>query len=64
LGDYSKTPDNSVPLVERFNGRRWVLMPASNQVMSDVDVVSKRDVWVAGADVEHWDGTAWTTIPT
>jgi hypothetical protein len=39
-------------------------MPASNQIMSDVDVVSKRDVWVAGIDVEHWDGSAWTTIPT
>ena len=35
-----------------------------NTLASDVWGDSTDDVWVVGAGVMHWDGTAWTDVPS
>jgi hypothetical protein len=64
LGDYAKAIDRGAPIVERFDGSAWKLKRRSHAILRDVGVVSAHDVWGAGDDVEHWDGTGWTIVPT
>lgn len=60
-------------LVLHFNGRRWskVRVPDPEQWddLADVSAVSARDVWAVGnhyqgTSVLHWDGRAWSTLPS
>jgi hypothetical protein len=66
-------------LVEHWNGRAWTVATSPNAGDSDnhltaVAVVSADDVWAVGLAlaageraktlVEHWDGAAWTVVPS
>jgi hypothetical protein len=64
VGNDAKAIDQPAPIVERFDGSAWKLKRRSHAILRDLDVVSAHDVWGAGDDVEHWDGTAWTVVPT
>jgi hypothetical protein len=71
--------DDWEAVIYRFNGRSWskvvgVPQPESSPIIYDMSVVNENDIWVAGdmfvADAGHqsmtmhFDGTAWTHIPT
>ncbi len=59
----------SGPIVERWDGTRWTLVPDAARpgvFLADVSADSARDVWIAGSahDGDHvfvarWDGGAW-----
>lgn len=67
-------------LIEHWNGIRWNVVPAptpphpnDSYILSAVTALSSTDVWAVGYDVFyggqqslalHWDGTAWSVIPT
>jgi hypothetical protein len=70
---------DSQPLIMRFDGSRWsdVPLPAlAGQVqLVDVSARSASDAWAVGQQVGeqdgigrtlamHWDGSAWSTVPT
>jgi hypothetical protein len=71
-------PQSERPLVERWTGSRWNLVPTPgvewvNVNLLGVDVISTSNVFAAGsADlgggrvpvVLHWDGRGWTALPT
>jgi hypothetical protein len=48
-------------LVLHWDGARWarVAIPHGMGSTKSLVAVSKRDVWVVGASVWHWNGTAW-----
>ena len=61
--------------VERFSGGTWksLPVPATNPsfsvTLNAVSATSASDVWAVGSLgghplAEHWDGTAWTIVPT
>ncbi len=70
---------SDIPLVERWDGRNWRVMPAprvgrgNGGVLVDVSAVSSDDVWAVGSVLSssgdesrllvHWDGSAWTVVP-
>src|SRR5205823_6090857 len=67
-------------LVEHWNGSAWSVVPSPNvgtdhDFFTAVAAVSGSDVWAVGIDlpqnfmnqvtlVEHWDGSAWTIVPS
>jgi len=58
-------------LAEHWNGSQWarVLELPLGQVLLGVDAVSSNDVWAVGTDgfgpmIIHYDGSAWTSVPT
>lgn len=67
-------------LIEHWNGTRWRLIPAAAggnpPDFKSVTAVTSNDVWAVGRRqetaspyyqhtlVEHWDGSAWTIIPS
>jgi hypothetical protein len=67
-------------LIEHWNGTAFTVVPSPNvpdrnNWLEDVDGVAPNDVWAVGhADsqsfvgskslAEHWDGSAWTIVPT
>jgi hypothetical protein len=66
-------------LVERWNGRRWNVVPSPNvgskqNVLSAVAVISATDAWAVGNTdvldyqtrtlIEHWDGQRWSVVPS
>jgi hypothetical protein len=66
-------------LVEHWNGNAWTMIPSPNRgrfynELFDVDATSPVDIWAVGtyygprgnqdALIEHWDGAAWSAIPT
>ena len=65
-------------LIENFNGRKWVVVPSpdvgtGNNRLDAVTAVSANDVWAVGTAqvaglfqtlTEHWDGIAWSIIPS
>ncbi len=66
-------------LIERWDGSTWTVVPSpnagsdSNELVM-VDAVSPTDVWAVGSYInefgvsqtltEHWDGAAWSVIPS
>ena len=62
----------------RWNGTSWIGIGTDpdieNPLFSDLEVISKNDIWVAGRQgssapeyrplLEHWDGATWTATPT
>jgi hypothetical protein len=66
----------SNPLIERWDGTRW--HPADNPIgtmfyLAAVDARTSTDVWAVGSEpsggqqltfVTHWDGAAWTQVPS
>jgi hypothetical protein len=60
-------------LIERWDGNEWSLLPVTNTgVLRGVDVVAPDDVWAVGYTDEsvartmtmHWNGTAWSIVPS
>jgi hypothetical protein len=66
-------------LVEHWDGTAWNVIPSPNpgetgNHLYGVDAVSPSDVWAVGqqlgisapdqALIEHWDGTAWSVVPS
>ncbi len=73
-GWYSSTNNVSLPLVERWDGQSWTVMPGPSGLdhngLYSVSALSDNDVWVAGSSshlgrshtlISHWDGTQWTS---
>jgi hypothetical protein len=69
----------SGPLIEHYNGRKWVTVPcpcpASNDAaqLNGVDARTRSDAWAVGwfypgnngvALAEHWNGKRWTQVIT
>jgi hypothetical protein len=67
------------PLVEHWDGTTWHAVPtppipAPRGTLQGVSAVSAADVWAVGASttdagitqtlIEHWDGTAWSIVPS
>ena len=67
------------PLTVRWDGRAWQRVPApggdhltspQGGYLNDVAAVSADDAWAVGAGmfnralIEHWDGAAWTRVPS
>lgn len=38
--------------------------PPADGILEDVAAVSSDDVWAVGIDVEHWDGSQWSVVPS
>jgi phosphoesterase family protein len=66
-------------LVEHFDGTSWTVVPSPNpgalqNILYGVAAISDSDVWAVGAMqdanalwhtlAEHWNGSAWTVVPT
>jgi hypothetical protein len=80
VGSYADKINNAVEtLVERWDGSSWSVVPSPNpgafNTLGGVAVVSANDVWAVGtyADciscppqtlVEHWNGSAWSVVPS
>ena len=75
VGDLSAT----TPLTARWNGTSWSQVPgptvtgATNTVLNAVSAASAADAWAVGRATQslvtsslaaHWNGTAWTVVPT
>jgi hypothetical protein len=64
------------PLVEHWNGQRWVVVPSPSLGTYDkllaVSIVSRNDAWAVGSSLTlgngnvyilmHWDGTSWSLV--
>jgi hypothetical protein len=73
-------PSATTPLIEHWNGKAWTIQrfraPAAGGHFSAVAATSTRNAWAVGATgelsegtgqqtlVEHWNGTAWTRVPS
>ena len=79
VGEQQSSDGNFQTLVEHWDGSAWNVIPSPNPGETDnhlygVDAVSPSDVWAVGqqlgtsapdqALIEHWDGTAWSVVPT
>jgi hypothetical protein len=66
-------------LIEHWDGTSWTIQPSPNPagttsaVLDGVAATSSTDAWAVGSYyngaayqtlVEHWDGTAWTVVPS
>ena len=67
-------------LTEHWNGTAWSIVPSANSgtsgdTLGAVAVAGPSDVWAAGSYydsgatryatlIEHWNGTAWTVVPS
>jgi hypothetical protein len=67
------------PLAEHWNGRAWAVVPTpspgpqgsgAGAQLYGIAAVSARDIWAVGGTnddrtwIVHWDGTAWTRVPS
>ncbi len=65
--------------IEHWNGRKWAVVPSPaastrNNHLGGVTAVNANDVWAVGdlqnasgvfqTLTEHWDGTAWSIVPS
>jgi hypothetical protein len=80
VGYYNGTVATLQTLIERWDGTRWATVPSPNtgvtqgNVLRAVTCVSASDCWAVGSWSEpaspsrtlalHWDGTAWSIVPT
>ncbi len=70
---------NSKPLIEHYDGTAWSVvasppLPGNDNFLYAVSASASDDVWAVGEQgdaaiasrtlAEHWDGTAWTIVPT
>ena len=78
VGQYG-TSTSSGPLAEHWNGSAWKIVPmpipsgSTYTSMTGVTTVASDDVWAVGSGengntystlVEHWNGSAWTIVPS
>jgi len=79
VGGSSRGTRVGSPLIEHWDGAAWAIVPApqppdSVASLGGVSALSSNDVWAVGSSVvgnaasktlvEHWDGVAWTVIPS
>jgi hypothetical protein len=79
VGSWMPNIYNFVSLVEHWNGSAWSVIPSADVPTSSADYlravseVTPTDVWAVGNDdisgfsgtlVEHWNGTAWSVVPS
>jgi hypothetical protein len=73
-------PSATTPLIEHWNGKTWTIAryraPAGGGHFAAVAATSTRNAWAVGATgpasegtgqqtlAEHWNGTAWTRVPS
>jgi hypothetical protein len=61
-GSY-KQDDAAHSLLLHWDGTAWTIEPIQDVgVLSDIEVVSPTDIWIAAATPLHWDGTSWQTV--
>jgi hypothetical protein len=59
-----------VSIFEHWDGSQWTLMDDPlGQILYGVEAVAANDVWAVGttgaeALIVHWDGVAWSSVPT
>ena len=66
-------------MAEHWDGKSWSIVPTANpgavQVFRGVGAAASNDVWAVGAQadaditsiltlIEHWDGKAWSVVPS
>src|SRR5262249_50714587 len=66
-------------LIQHWDGSTWSVVPSPNpgaqrDILYGTAAVSDTDVWAVGAQqsasgtwstlIEHWDGTAWSVVPS
>ncbi len=80
VGSYANPVTNvSLPLIEHWDGRAWTRVPsqdlAGGGTLDAVSALSPASAWAVGTGsrcpghvqttlIEHWDGRAWTTVPS
>ncbi|MFC4049868.1 hypothetical protein ACFOY4_09260 [Actinomadura syzygii] len=80
VGFVSKPDTTEHTLAEHWNGTRWSATPSpdgtSGSQLAAVAAVSSKDVWAVGLQnsnlsieknatlIEHWNGTAWSIVPS
>ena len=78
VGYYIDTSTTYQPLIERWNGTSWSVVPnpslaTVDNILNGVTAISATNVWAVGAEnnttagveqtlIEHWDGTSWSVI--
>ena len=79
VGDYYNFPGDDT-LTIHWDGTEWSVVPSPNvgtgtNDLKGVSAISSNDVWAVGyyhlepaggyyALIEHWDGTAWSVVPS
>jgi hypothetical protein len=79
VGERNNPNDRVRTLIEQFDGTSWSVVPSPNRgpgasFLTGVTAVASNDVWAVGTRdltsggqaplVEHWDGTAWSYVPS
>ena len=79
VGAFTKSINLARTLIEHWDGTAWTRVKSPNAgqpadgVLSGVVALAPDDVWAAGSFglggpgrslIEHWDGTAWTIVPS
>jgi hypothetical protein len=79
VGYYEQSPDTRA-LIEHWDGTTWSIVTSPNNganqnYLNAVAAISANDAWAVGYNytngdgrwltlVQHWDGTAWSTVPS
>jgi hypothetical protein len=70
----SRYTEQSIPLVEHWNGKRWSIIKSPNPggvaSLYSVTALSAHNVWAVGSRgndnqqtlIEHWDGGGWSVV--
>src|SRR5262249_43831250 len=79
VGSYANDSDVFQTLVEHWDGSTWSVVPSPNMGtngdgLKGVTAISSSNIWAVGyyanasaveqTLVEHWDGNAWTIVPS
>ena len=75
VGTYFDHSFNQHPLVERWDGKKWRLVPTDGLGLGSalaVDAISANDAWLVGFGTgsplptmtAHWDGAGWSLVPS
>ncbi|HEX9034645.1 MAG TPA: hypothetical protein VF834_22605 [Streptosporangiaceae bacterium] len=74
VGFYIIALDNTVPVIDHFNGKAWLTVPSPRigyGVLSGVAGTSGRSIWAIGRKlgrpavtiIEHYNGRTWARVP-
>lgn len=79
VGSYFVTDGARRTLIERWNGKAWSIVPSPNPTTNNTELdsviaISDTNVWAVGDStsdaqilqtlVEHWNGSAWSIVPS
>lgn len=54
-------------LIERWDGSAWHIVASvstSHGGLEAITAISPTDIWAAGGQFMHWDGTTWSDVPS